>query len=124
MIDRITATCDSLYSPTALAANRQPPAPTGAFFRYFLEQFRGAFYARFVLVALGSIADAMLPIFVGWTVGMLSTTPHGALFAEHGATLALMPDPIPVAAITTRWSGTMRSPRTSSTWCAGRATGT
>ena len=90
MLDRITATFDSLYSPTALAANRQPPAPTGAFFRYFLEQFRGAFYARFVLVALGSIADAMLPIFVGWTVGMLSTTPPGALFAEHGATLALM----------------------------------
>jgi ATP-binding cassette subfamily B multidrug efflux pump len=32
----------------------------------------------------------MLPVFVGWTVGMLSTTPPGALFAEHGGTLAFM----------------------------------
>ena len=30
----------------------------------------------------------MLPVFVGWIVGMLATTPPGALFAEHGATLA------------------------------------
>jgi ATP-binding cassette subfamily B multidrug efflux pump len=43
-----------------------------------------------VIVALGSIADAMMPVFVGWTVGMLSTTPPGSLFAEHGRTLALM----------------------------------
>jgi ATP-binding cassette, subfamily B, multidrug efflux pump len=90
MLDRITATFDALYSPTALAADRQPPAPTGAFFRYFLEQFRGALIARFVLVAGGSVADAMLPVFVGWTVGMLATTPPGGLFAEHGPTLALM----------------------------------
>ena len=36
MLDRITATFDSLYSPTALAADRQPPAPTARFFGYFL----------------------------------------------------------------------------------------
>jgi ATP-binding cassette subfamily B multidrug efflux pump len=90
MLDRITATFDSLYSPTALAADRQPPAPTRAFFAYFLRQFRGAVYARFLLVAAGSIADAMLPIFVGWTVGMLATTPPGALFSEHAGALALM----------------------------------
>ena len=90
MLDRITATFDALYSPTALAADRQPPAPTRAFFAYFLRQFRGALYARFLLVAGGSLADAMLPVFVGWTVGMLSTTPPGQLFAEHGPTLAFM----------------------------------
>ena len=90
MLDRITATFDTLYSPTALAADRQPPAPTRAFFAYFLRQFRGALIARFALVAGGSVADAMLPVFVGWTVGMLSTTPPGQLFAEHGPTLALM----------------------------------
>jgi ATP-binding cassette subfamily B multidrug efflux pump len=90
MLDRITATFDSLYSPTALAADRQPPAPTRAFFAYFLGRFRGALYARFLLVAGGSIADAMLPIFVGWIVGMLATTPPGELFAEHAAALTLM----------------------------------
>ena len=90
MLDRITATFDDFYSPTALAADRQPPQPTRAFFRYFLQQFRGALYARFLLVAAGSVADAMLPVFVGWTVGMLSTTPPGRLFAEHSGTLLLM----------------------------------
>ena len=90
MLDRITATFDDLYSPTALAEDRQPPSPTRAFFAYFLRQFRGALYARFLLVAAGSVADAMLPVFVGWTVGMLSTTPPGQLFAEHSGTLLLM----------------------------------
>jgi ATP-binding cassette subfamily B multidrug efflux pump len=90
MLDRVTSRFDRLYSPTALAADRQPPAGTRAFFGYFLRQFRGALYARFALVAAGSIADAMLPIFVGWIVGMLSTTPPGRLFAEHGPALALM----------------------------------
>ena len=78
------------YSPTALAADRQPPDGTRRFFRYFLIQFRGAFAARFVFVAVGSVADAMLPIFVGWIVGMLATTPRGALWSTHGPTLVLM----------------------------------
>lgn len=90
MLDRITTAFDLLYSPTVLAADRQPPSPTRAFFVYFLRQFRGALIARFVLVACGSVADAMLPVFVGWTVGMLATTPPGELFAVHGTTLALM----------------------------------
>jgi len=90
MLDRITATFDSLYSPTALAADRQPPAPTRAFFAYFLRQFRGALIARFALVALGSVADAMLPVFVGWIVGMLATTPPGQLWTEHAGTMLVM----------------------------------
>jgi ATP-binding cassette, subfamily B, multidrug efflux pump len=90
MLDRVTARFDGLYSPTALAADRQPPAGTARFFRYFLSQFRGAFAARVGLVATGSVADAMLPIFVGWIVGMLSTTPPGQLWSAHGGTLALM----------------------------------
>ena len=46
MLDRITATFDTLYSPTALAVDRQPPAPTRAFFAYFLRQFRVAHPAK------------------------------------------------------------------------------
>ncbi len=90
MLDRVFSGFDRLYSPTALAADRQPPAGTSRFFAYFLTQFRGAFAARVVFVALGSVADAMLPIFVGWIVGMLSTTPRGELWATHGPTLGLM----------------------------------
>jgi ATP-binding cassette subfamily B multidrug efflux pump len=87
MLDRITARFDALYSPTALAENRQPPAGTAAFFRYFLDQFRGALWARFVFVAIGAVADAMMPVFVGWIVGMLATTAPGDLWAEHGGQL-------------------------------------
>ncbi len=90
MLDRVTSRFDTLYSPTALAADRRPPAGTAAFFRYFLDQFRGALHARFVFVALGSIGDAMLPIFVGWIVGMLATTPPGELWSEHAGALMLM----------------------------------
>jgi ATP-binding cassette subfamily B multidrug efflux pump len=89
MLDRVTAYFDAFYSPTALAADRQPPAGTGAFFGYFLKQFRGALVARFALVAAGSLADAMLPIFVGWTVGMLAAAP-GTLFTDHTPELLLM----------------------------------
>ena len=74
MLDRAFSRFENLYSPTALAANRQPPVGLGRFLAYFLTQFRAAFAARFVLVAVGSVADAMLPIFVGWIVGMLATT--------------------------------------------------
>jgi ATP-binding cassette subfamily B multidrug efflux pump len=90
MLDRVTARFDSLYSPTALAADRQPPAGTVRFFAYFLNQFRGALGARFLLVAIGAVADAMLPIFVGWIVGMIAAPPDGRLWETHGTTLVLM----------------------------------
>ena len=90
MLERLTARFDRLYSPVALAADPQPAAGTWPFFRYFLDQFRGAFVARFVLVAIGAVADAMLPIFLGWIVGMLATTAPGDLWSEHWQTFLLM----------------------------------
>jgi ATP-binding cassette subfamily B multidrug efflux pump len=90
MLYRVTSYFDRFYSPTVLAADSRPASGTVPFFRYFLDQFRGALWARFILVALGSIGDAMLPVFVGWIVGMLATTPPGALWQEHSAALLLM----------------------------------
>ena len=89
-LDRLFRRFESLYPPTVLAADPEPPAGTARFFRYFLRQFRGAFVARFVIVALGSVADAMLPIFVGWIVGMLASAERGTLFTAHGPELAFM----------------------------------
>ncbi len=90
MLDRVFTRFEALYPPTALAANRQPPMGVRRFLFYFLTQFRAAFAARFVLVALGSVADAMLPVFVGWIVGMLATTSVGDLWRVHGGTLLVM----------------------------------
>ncbi|KKB86638.1 multidrug ABC transporter ATP-binding protein [Devosia limi DSM 17137] len=81
---------DHLYSPTALAENRQPPMGLNAFLKYFIGQFRAAFAIRMVLVAIGSVADAMMPIFVGLVVGMLASTNPGEIFDVHGQTLLWM----------------------------------
>ncbi len=57
---------------------------------YFVKQFRAAFLLRMVLVAIGSVADAMMPIFVGIVVGLLATTPPGQMFELHGQTFLWM----------------------------------
>jgi ATP-binding cassette subfamily B multidrug efflux pump len=90
MIARLVHRFDTLYSPTALAADRQPPMGTGRFFAYFLRQFRGALWARLAFVGLGSVIDACFPVFVGWIVGMLATTAPAELWTEHGSSLLLM----------------------------------
>ena len=57
---------------------------------YFVAQFRTAFLIRMGLVAIGSVADAMMPIFVGLVVGLLATTNPGEMFTEHWPTLLVM----------------------------------
>ncbi|MDB5561150.1 MAG: hypothetical protein JWN11_568 [Hyphomicrobiales bacterium] len=90
MFNRLIAYFDGLYHPIALAKNPQPPMGLWRFVFYFIEQFRTAFLIRMALVACGSIADAMLPIFVGLLVGMLATTPPGQMFTVNGTTLLWM----------------------------------
>ncbi|KKC33744.1 hypothetical protein WH91_07135 [Devosia psychrophila] len=81
---------DHLYSPTALATNRQPPMGLRPFVSYFIGQFRMAFAIRIALVSIGSIADALMPVFVGLVVGMLATTNPGEIFDQHGQTFLWM----------------------------------
>jgi ATP-binding cassette, subfamily B, multidrug efflux pump len=90
MLNRVIAWFDGRYSPVVIAKKPEPPTGVGAFHFYFLRQFSLAFAIRFVLVAIGAVCDAMMPIFVGLIVGMLSTTPPGQIFAVHGTTLLWM----------------------------------
>ncbi|MDB5530530.1 MAG: hypothetical protein JWR51_3633 [Devosia sp.] len=90
MFNRVITFFDRLYSPVALAKNRQPPMGLTPFVKYFIGQFRTAFLIRMVLVAIGSIADALMPVFVGLVVGMLATTAPGEIFNVHGHTLLWM----------------------------------
>ncbi len=83
MLNRVIAWFDDRYSPIALAKNPQPPMGLRNFVFYFIGQFRAAFLIRMVLVAIGSIADAMMPIFVGLVVGMLATTTPGEMFIHQ-----------------------------------------
>ncbi|MDB5507295.1 MAG: hypothetical protein JWR75_1933 [Devosia sp.] len=90
MFNRVVAYFNSWYSPVALAADPQPPKGLNPFLFYFIRQFKGAFYIRMALVAIGSIADAMMPIFVGLIVGMLATTPPGEMFSVNWRTFLVM----------------------------------
>ncbi|MBU1307284.1 MAG: ABC transporter ATP-binding protein/permease [Alphaproteobacteria bacterium] len=90
MFNRVIDYFDNLYSPTALAENRQPPMGLRPFVTYFINQFRLAFIIRIVLVAIGSVADALMPVFVGLVVGMLATTPPGEMFTVNGQTFLWM----------------------------------
>ncbi|CDX15946.1 Uncharacterized ABC transporter ATP-binding protein HI_1051 [Mesorhizobium sp. ORS 3324] len=90
MFERIFAWFESRYSPVALADDRQPPMGLWKFYWYFIRQFRAAYCLRMSIVALGAVADAMLPIFVGLIVGALSDAKPGNFFAAHGMLLAAM----------------------------------
>jgi len=90
MFNRVVDFFDTLYSPVALAENRQPPMGLRPFVSYFIGQFRAAFAIRIGLVAIGSVADALMPVFVGLVVGMLATTAPGEIFTRHGQTLLWM----------------------------------
>ncbi|HWA17866.1 MAG TPA: ABC transporter ATP-binding protein [Devosia sp.] len=90
MFNRILAWFDGRYSPVAIAANPQPPNGLWDFCFYFIRQFRAAFLIRLGLVAVGSTADAMFPIFVGIVVGFLDSTRRGEMFSAHWPTLVAM----------------------------------
>ncbi|MCR6634015.1 ABC transporter ATP-binding protein [Devosia sp.] len=90
MFNRVIDFFDNLYSPVALAKNRQPPMGLTPFVRYFVAQFKGAFAIRIGLVAIGSVADALMPVFVGMVVGMLATTNPGEIFDQHTQTFLWM----------------------------------
>ena len=90
MFNRLIAWFDDRYSPVALAADRQPPAGLWKFIFYFVGQFRTAFLIRLGLVAVGAVADAMMPIFVGLVVGFLATTSPGDMFSTHWPMLLVM----------------------------------
>ncbi len=90
MLNSIVDFFNTRYSPVALAASRQPPQGLTPFILYFVRQFRAAYFVRMAMVAVGSVVDAMLPIFVGLIVGMLTTTPPGEMFARNSTTLLWM----------------------------------
>jgi ATP-binding cassette subfamily B multidrug efflux pump len=83
MFDRLFSWFEARYSPVALAENRQPPHGLVPFILYFVKQFRTGFVLRMIIVALAAVTDAMLPIFVGMIVGMLTSTQPGTFFEDN-----------------------------------------
>jgi ATP-binding cassette subfamily B multidrug efflux pump len=81
---------DKQYSPVALADDPRPSSGTWNFVGYFVRQFRVAIGIRLVTVALTSLTDAMLPVFVGLIVGMLATAHPERVFIDQAPTLWLI----------------------------------
>jgi ATP-binding cassette subfamily B multidrug efflux pump len=90
MFNAIIDWFDRHYSPVALASDPRPPAGTWNFVAYFVRQFRTAIVIRLVTVAISSLSDAMLPVFVGVIVGMLAATAPGDMFADNWPLLLVM----------------------------------
>ena len=80
---------DQHYSPVTLAAE-PPPSGTWNFVAYFVRQFRTAVAIRLVTVAVSSLTDAMLSVFVGIVVGLLATTGAGEMFSRNWPVLLMM----------------------------------
>ena len=90
MLNAVFSWFERRYPATALADDREPPAGLVQFYRYFLKQFRGGIGAKMVTTALGSSLDAMLPIYLGIIVDLVTNSERGQIFSEHGWLLALI----------------------------------
>ncbi len=109
MFERIFSWFEARYSPVALAQDRQPPHGLNSFILYFVKQFRTAFLLRMLVVALAAIADAMLPIFVGMIVGMLTTAQPGAFFEDNMWLLIAMAGIVMLRPVATIVDGLIRN---------------
>ncbi|WP_419900577.1 ABC transporter ATP-binding protein [Roseomonas sp. USHLN139] len=64
-----------------------PPAGLLAFYWYFIRQARLLFVLLFLAGLLVALLDALIPVFIGRVVGLLSAHAPGNLFAEAGGSL-------------------------------------
>lgn len=90
MLNTIFDWFESRYKATELATNPHPPMGTVRFYRYFLDQFRLGIIAKMTTTAMGSGLDALLPIFLGLVVDLVSNTARGEMFTLNSNILIIM----------------------------------
>lgn len=87
MLNSVFTWFERIYPPTELAKNPHPPQGVKDFYVYFLKQFRWGLFAKMTLVAIGATIDAMIPVFLGQIVDLVSNESPGNIFTSHGAML-------------------------------------
>ncbi|WP_424981767.1 ABC transporter ATP-binding protein [Maritalea sp. S77] len=87
MLNSVFTWFERIYPPTELAKNPHPPQGVKDFYVYFLKQFRWGLLAKMTLVAIGATIDAMIPVFLGQIVDLVSNESPGNIFTSHGAML-------------------------------------
>lgn len=90
MFDTIFAWFEKHYSPTHIEKDPHPPMGLMKFYWYFLGQFRTPIIFKVIIVAIGASIDAMIPIFLGTIVDLVSGTEPGTLFKDQGSLLLAM----------------------------------
>ncbi|OWJ65773.1 ABC transporter ATP-binding protein [Inquilinus limosus] len=76
--------------PTATGMPGQPPGSLLRFYWFFLRQVRGYYVALLGAGLTVALLDALIPVFIGRVVTLLSTVTPEALFADHWHLLAGM----------------------------------
>jgi len=81
---------ETLVAPTATAPDAAPPPGLWPFYWHFMRQTKGLFVALFATGLGVALCDAMIPLFIGRIVTLVSTHPPDALWPVAGWELAGM----------------------------------
>jgi ATP-binding cassette subfamily B multidrug efflux pump len=81
---------ERLIEPTRVPPGTSPPGTLVAFFQHHLAPVRGLALALFIGGLTTALLDALIPIFIGWTAGIVATIKPDALLHDAGGRLALM----------------------------------
>jgi ATP-binding cassette subfamily B multidrug efflux pump len=81
---------ERLVAPTAVPEHPQPPAGLIAFFWHYARQAKWLFVGLFVAGFFVAVLDAMIPVFIGRVVTLITATPADLLFEKFWPLLAGM----------------------------------
>ncbi|HXF89871.1 MAG TPA: ABC transporter ATP-binding protein [Xanthobacteraceae bacterium] len=81
---------ERLVAPTAVPEHPQPPAGLVAFFWHYARQAKWLFVGLFVAGFFVAVLDAMIPVFIGRVVKLITATPAEELFEKFWPLLAGM----------------------------------
>jgi ATP-binding cassette subfamily B multidrug efflux pump len=73
---------ERLVAPTAVPEHPQPPAGLIAFFWHYARQAKWLFVGLFVAGFFVAVLDAMIPVFIGRVVSLITATPAEELFEK------------------------------------------
>ncbi len=81
---------EKIVVPTNVGAPGSPPRGLMPFYWFFIGQVKWLFVGLFVIGFAQAAADAVIPVFIGRLVHLVTTVPSERLFAETWPTLVFM----------------------------------
>jgi ATP-binding cassette, subfamily B, multidrug efflux pump len=81
---------EKILDSTRRPAPHEPPASLAAFYWHFARQAKGLFVALFAAGFVVATLDSMIPVFMGWVVGLVTSSIPAKLWDESGWALLAM----------------------------------